>query len=79
VLGHFIFVFIHPYADGNGRLGRFMMNLMLASGGYYWSILRVENRAAYMRALERASVEGDIAQFAVFVADELAASASLPG
>ena len=32
VLGHFIFVFIHPYMDGNGRMGRFIMNLMLASG-----------------------------------------------
>ncbi|MEI2421778.1 Fic family protein, partial [Arthrospira platensis SPKY2] len=31
VLGHFIFVFIHPYMDGNGRIGRFLMNLMLAS------------------------------------------------
>ncbi|MFX4493710.1 Fic family protein, partial [Acinetobacter baumannii] len=26
VLGHFIFVFIHPYMDGNGRMGRFLMN-----------------------------------------------------
>lgn len=30
VLGHFIFVFIHPYMDGNGRMGRFLMNAMLA-------------------------------------------------
>ncbi|MCF0038687.1 Fic family protein [Dyadobacter fanqingshengii] len=33
VLGHFIFVFIHPYMDGNGRMARFLMNAMLASGG----------------------------------------------
>jgi Fic/DOC family len=79
VLGHFIFVFIHPYADGNGRLARFVMNLMLASGGYYWAILRVESRAGYMRTLEAASVGGDIAPFAAFVAGEMAASASLPG
>ena len=26
VLGHFIFVYIHPYMDGNGRMGRFLMN-----------------------------------------------------
>jgi hypothetical protein len=78
VLGHFIFVFIHPYADGNGRLARFLMNLMLASGGYYWAILRVESRAGYMRALESASVGGDITPFAEFVAREMAALASLP-
>jgi Fic/DOC family len=34
VLGHFIFVYIHPYMDGNGRVGRFLMNTMMASGGY---------------------------------------------
>lgn len=34
VMGHFIFVFIHPYMDGNGRMGRFLMNVMLASGGF---------------------------------------------
>jgi hypothetical protein len=33
VLGHFIFVYIHPYMDGNGRMGRFLMNVMLAGGG----------------------------------------------
>ena len=33
VLGHHLFVFIHPYFDGNGRIGRFLMNAMLASGG----------------------------------------------
>lgn len=37
VLGHFIFVYIHPYMDGNGRMGRFMLNVMLASGGYPWT------------------------------------------
>ena len=28
VLGHFVFVYIHPYVDGNGRMGRFLMNVM---------------------------------------------------
>ena len=34
VLGHFVFVHIHPYTAGNGRIGRFLMNVMLAAGGY---------------------------------------------
>lgn len=50
-LGHFIFVFIHPYMDGNGRMGRFLMNLMLASGGYPWTVIPVQQREAYMAAL----------------------------
>jgi hypothetical protein len=69
VLGHFMFVYIHPYMDGNGRIGRFMMNLMLASGGYPWTIVPLKRRADYMAALERASVDGDIRPFATFLAE----------
>ena len=64
VLGHFFFVYIHPYMDGNGRMGRFLMNLMMASGGYAWTIVPLERRKDYMSALESASVEGDILLFA---------------
>jgi hypothetical protein len=67
VLGHFIFVFIHPYMDGNGRMGRFLMNAMLASGGYPWTVIPVEARDEYMQALERASVGNDIGPFADFL------------
>lgn len=69
VLGHFVFVYIHPYMDGNGRMGRFLMNVMLASGGYPWTIVPVERRNQYMNALEKASVEQNINDFAKFVAD----------
>jgi Fic/DOC family len=68
VLGHFVFVNIHPYMDGNGRMGRFMMNVMLASGGYPWTVIPVENRDEYMKSLEAASVKGDIGPFAAFIA-----------
>jgi Fic family protein len=68
VLGHFMFVFIHPYMDGNGRIGRFLMNTLLISGGYDWIVIPVERRPEYMEALEKASVKGDITQFATFIA-----------
>ncbi|WP_184549822.1 Fic family protein [Mucilaginibacter sp. FT3.2] len=67
VLGHFLFVFIHPYMDGNGRIGRFLMNTMLASGGYPWTVIPVEKRATYMDALEKASTGQDIGPFAKFL------------
>ena len=67
VLGHFIFVYIHPYMDGNGRIGRFLMNAMLASGGFSWTIIPVERRREYMEALDAASYGGDIRLFAAFV------------
>jgi len=71
VLGHFLFVFIRPYPDGNGRLGRFLMNTMLASGGYPWTVIRQKRRKQYMDALEHASVGGDIKPFAKFVLQEM--------
>ena len=54
--------------DGNGRMGRFLMNLMAASAGYPWIVVPVSARKRYMAALERASVGGDIEPFAEFLA-----------
>ncbi len=69
VLGHFIFVYIHPYMDGNGRIGRFLMNVMLASGGYPWTVIPVEKRDDYLSALEKASVNQEIDDFTKFIGD----------
>ncbi len=69
VLGHFVFVYIHPYFDGNGRMGRFLMNVMLASGGYPSTVVPLAKRDNYMAALESASVGGDIKPFAQFLAE----------
>lgn len=74
VLGHFIFVYIHPYFDGNGRTARFLMNVMMAAAGMPWTVVRLEQRDAYMAALEEASVRGDITAFAMQIADALSQS-----
>jgi hypothetical protein len=68
VLGHFFFVYIHPYVDGNGRMGRFLMNVMLADGGYPWTVIPLETRNDYMATLEEASVSGNIEPFSRFLA-----------
>ena len=52
-------------------MARFLMNTMLASGGYPWTILPVEERETYMEALEQASVGGDITAFAAFVGGQV--------
>jgi hypothetical protein len=69
VLGHFFFVYIHPYMDGNGRIGRFLMNVMMAAAGYPWIVIPVREQARYMSALEHASVGSDIVPFTEFLAE----------
>jgi len=69
VLGHFMFVFIHPYVDGNGRMGRFLMNTMMASGGYPWTVITVDTHDQYMAALEQASVNKNIKPFVGFLGE----------
>lgn len=77
VLGHWMLGYIHPYHDGNGRMARFLMNAMLASGGYPWTVIRVEDRTAYMDALESASAAVSIRPFATFIADRIQSSMAL--
>lgn len=71
VLGHWLFGYIHPYPDGNGRMARFVMNAMLASGGYPWTVIRVEDRKTYLLALDHASIDLDIAPFTAFIGERV--------
>jgi Fic family protein len=57
--------------DGNGRMGRFLMNVMMAAGGYNWTVIPVEARNDYMRALEAASFRQDIVPFTEFLAERI--------
>ncbi len=71
VLGHWLFGYIHPYADGNGRMARFLMNAMLASGGYPWTVIRTGDRSRYLAALDSASIDHDVAPFVRLVAEHV--------
>ena len=44
------------------------MNVMMAAGGYPWIVIPVGDRVRYMTALERASVDADVAPFTDFLA-----------
>jgi len=79
VLGHWLLGYIHPWADGNGRMARFVMNVLLASGGYPWTVIRVDDRDAYLASLERASIHHDMEPFARFLAERVALALELAG
>ena len=54
--------------DGNGRVGRFPINVTMASGGYPWTVIPVGDRNVYVEDLEKASVGEDIVPLADFLA-----------
>lgn len=51
-LFHGRFEQIHPFEDGNGRVGRFLINLILLKNKYPPLIIRKSQRIAYIKALE---------------------------
>lgn len=59
-LAHHQFEAIHPFADGNGRVGRLLMNLMLMRYGYPPALLLHSWRTRYIEALQ-AGHRGDYA------------------
>ena len=70
-LFHYRFVRIHPFDDGNGRLSRLLMNLILMKHGYPPCIVKTKNRKKYIQALERTDQTQDTNIFMTFIAQEL--------
>lgn len=60
---HYRLVAIHPFADGNGRTARLLMNLVLLKNGFPPISVRPEDRAEYLRTLEHASMTNDLDPF----------------
>jgi Fic family protein len=63
-LAHLKFVTIHPFADGNGRMSRLMMNFVLRRAAYPMFNIEARDRTAYYNALERSQLKADDEVFA---------------
>ena len=66
---HYRFVRIHPFDDGNGRLARLLMNMILIKHGYTVAMIRQNNREEYIRELEQADHAEDLTQFIDYIAN----------
>lgn len=54
---HSKFERVHPFCDGNGRVGRFLLNYILMKKCYFPMIIRKTTRSTYLKALEAADRE----------------------
>jgi Fic family protein len=66
-LAHYKFAYIHPFADGNGRTARLLMNLILMQAGFPPVIIPIEHRTQYTTTLRTAN-DGDLRPFIRFIA-----------
>jgi Fic family protein len=66
---HHKLVEIHPFNDGNGRVARLLMNLILMRNRYVPVIIKCKKREEYYRALMKAD-KGNISDFTNLVSEE---------
>ena len=80
---HYQFEMIHPFIDGNGRVGRILNNLFLFEKGeiphpaFLLSSAIIENRGAYFDALQRVNETGDFNYWLRYFLDVLKEGAQL--
>lgn len=71
-MAHWAFETIHPYVDGNGRIGRLIMNLIFGSEGWPWVTIVAEDRTEYFDVLQRAQVDENFDPWGRFLAKRAA-------
>jgi len=65
---HYYLALIHPFDDGNGRMARLLMNLILLKSKYPFAIIRKVERKKYIGLLDAVSARGDFEPFLVYIA-----------
>jgi len=64
---HSRFEQIHPFSDGNGRVGRLLMNAMFLNANFTPAIIRQEQKQLYYAYLYKAQTKEDLSQLENFL------------
>ncbi len=71
---HIGFETIHPFIDGNGRVGRLLMNFILHKRGYPMVNIPNSRKIEYYSCLEKAQLGGDLRPFVKLIFDIMTGS-----
>ena len=67
IMGHFKFVSIHQFIDGNGRVCRLLMNLIRLQNGLWPIIIRPRDRKKYIGNVEKGQLTQDTTAYEEFM------------
>lgn len=65
---HYYLAWIHPFDDGNGRMARLLMNLILLRNRYPFAVIKKVDRKKYLDVLDAVSARGDFEPFLIYIA-----------
>lgn len=64
---HYDFAWVHPFEDGNGRMSRLLLNLILVRNGYPFAVIKSVDKPQYLRALREMDISGNFKPFLIYV------------